>query len=191
MPSTTNTATNVSTGKPNKAGAIFYAPLGTTLPTDADSAKDAAFVPLGYVSEDGLTNDNSPESTQLKAWGGDTVLNMQTDRPDSFKLTLIEILNADVLKAVYGSNNVTVDANGNISVKVNADDLGSGCWIIDMIMRGDRKKRIVIPNGTISALDTITYKDDTAVGYGITITDIPDQDGNYHYEYTKAATPSA
>lgn len=182
-----NTATNVSTGKPSKAGAIFYAPLGTTLPTDADTTLAAGFVALGYVSEDGLTNDNSPESDQVKAWGGDTVLNMQTDRPDSFGLTLIEVLNADVLKAVYGDSNVTVDNDGNITVQVTADDMGSGSWVIDMLMRGNRKKRIVIPNGTISKLGTISYKDDEAVGYEITITDVPDSTGVYHYEYLKAA----
>lgn len=186
-----NTATNVSTGKPNKSGAIFFSPLGTTLPTSADADKDGAFVALGYVSEDGLENDNSPESSQIKAWGGDTVLNVQTDRPDSFKFTLLEVLNVDVLKTVYGSDNVTVDGSGNITVKATADDLGSGSWIIDMILRGNRKKRIVIPNGTISELGSISYKDDDAVGYEVTITDVPDGDGVYHYEYIKAATPSA
>ena len=183
-----NTATNVSTGKPNKSGAIFFAPLGTTLPTDADATKDAAFVALGYVSEDGLTNDNSPESSQIKAWGGDTVLNMQTERPDSFSFTLLEVLNEDVLKAVYGDSNVIVDdQTGSITVKATADELNGGSWIIDMIMRGGRKKRIVIPNGTISELGTITYKDDEAVGYQLTITDVPDASGVYHYEYIKGA----
>lgn len=185
-----NIATNVSTGKPNKSGAIFFAPLGTTLPTDADSAKDVAFVPLGYVSEDGLENDNSPESDQVKAWGGDTVLNLQTDRPDSFHFTLIEVLNVNVLKTVYGDSNVVVDGSGNITVKATADDLSSGSWVIDMVMRGNRKKRIVIPNGTLSELGTISYKDDEAVGYELTLTDFPDATGVYHYEYIKAAMPS-
>ena len=188
--STTNVATNVTTGKPNKSGAIFFAPLGTSLPTSADDTLAAAFKALGYVSEDGLTNDNSPESDQVKAWGGDTVLNMQTDRPDSFGLTLLEVLNENVLKAVYGGSNVTVGGNGDITVKATADDLGSGSWVVDMILRGNRKKRIVIPNGTISELGTITYKDDEAVGYELTITDVPDSAGVYHYEYIKAAGSS-
>ena len=186
-----NNANNVSTGKPNKTGAIYFAPLGTTLPTSADDARDEAFKNLGYVSEDGLTNDNRPESDQIKAWGGDTVINNQKERPDSFQFTLLESLNVDVLKTVYGADNVIIDASGNITVKATADELSSGSWVIDMKMRNDRKKRIVIPNGTISELGTITYKDDEAVGYQLTITDVPDASGVYHYEYIKAATPSA
>ena len=88
---------------------------------------------------------------------------MQTERPDSFSFTLLEVLNEDVLKAVYGDSNVIVDdQTGSITVKATADELNGGSWIIDMIMRGGRKKRIVIPNGTISELGTITYKDDEA-----------------------------
>ena len=185
-----NTATNVSTGKPAKAGAIFVAPLGTALPTDTDTALNVAFKALGYVSEDGLTNDNSPESDKVKAWGGDTVLNMQTDRPDTFGFTLLEVLNVDVLKTVYGDANVTVDASGNIHIEATADELDAYSWVIDMVLRGSRKKRIVIPNGTISELGTITYKDDEATGYEITLTNVPDSNGTYHHEYIKAASAS-
>ena len=183
-----NTATNVTVGKPKVGGAIYVAPLGSTLPTDSSTALDAAFVCLGYVSEDGVTNNNSPESDNVKAWGGDTVLVLQTDRPDSFSLTLLETMNEDVLKAVYGSANVTVDAQDNITVKATADAMEGQAWVIEMVLRGDRAKRIVIPNGTISELGEIAYKDDEAAGYNITISDVPDSTGVYHYEYIAAAS---
>ena len=184
------TATNVTVGKPKVGGAVHWAPLETTLPTSATASLDAAFVDLGYVSEDGLTNNNSPESDTVKAWGGDTVLSLQTDRPDTFSLTLLEAMNADVLKTVYGSDNVVEDASGNLTVKATAQDMPSGVWVFDMILKGGRAKRIVVPNGTISELGDIVYKDDEAVGYNITITDVPDTDGVYHYEYITADVPS-
>lgn len=185
------TATNVTVGKPKVGGAVHWAPLGTALPTSATEALNAAFVDLGYVSEDGLTNNNSPESDTVKAWGGDTVLNMQTDRPDTFALKLIEAMNEDVLKTIYGSSNVTADGDGNLTVKATAQDMISGAWVFDMILKGGRAKRIVVPNGTISELGEIVYKDDEAVGYDITITDVPDTNGVYHYEYITATAPSA
>lgn len=184
-------ATKVSVGKPKVGGAIHWAPIGSTLPQSATASLDAAFKELGYVSEDGLTNNNSPESDTVKAWGGDTVLNLQTDRPDTFALTLLESLNTDVLKTIYGSSNVTVDGSGNITVKATAGEMPSGAWVFDMILKGGRAKRIVVPNGTISELGEIVYKDDEAVGYNVTITDVPDTNGVYHYEYVTATAPSA
>ena len=53
------TVSNVSTGKPNVAGAIFCAPIGTTLPTDTTTTLDAAFKEMGYAAEDGVVNTNS------------------------------------------------------------------------------------------------------------------------------------
>jgi hypothetical protein len=64
-----NTATNVTVGKPNVSGAVYRAPIGTTLPTDATTALDPAFVSLGYVSEDGLSNNNELSVEATKAWG--------------------------------------------------------------------------------------------------------------------------
>lgn len=184
------TATNVSTGKPKVTGAVYRAPLGTTLPTDAISALNSAFKHLGYVSEDGVVNSNSPETDNIKAWGGDTVLGLQTEKPDTYKMTLIEVLNKDVLEAVYTTENVSGTLETGITVKANAKEMEEACWVIDMVLRGNVFKRHVLPDAKISELGDITYKDDEAIGYEITLMAMMDSSGQSHYEYIKKVSSS-
>ena len=174
---------NVSTAKPKIGGAIYTAPLGTQVPTDATSELDVAFKGLGYISEDGFVNTNTPDSDSINAWGGDTVAVIQNSKEDTFQYTLIEALNVEVLKEVYGRDNVTGDLETGISVKSDSKEYEPHILVVDMVLKNKVLKRIVIPNGTISEMGDITYADGDAVGYETTLTASPDESGNSHYEY--------
>ena len=180
------TATNVTTGKRRVDGGIYFAPSGTTLPTNATATLANTFKNLGYISEDGVTNSQSRETTEIKEWGGGVVDNPQTGFTDTFQFTLIESLNTDTLKAIYGDANVT-ESSGAITVTVKAAEAPSGVWVIDMIQKGNKLKRIVIPNGKVSELGDVVYKADEAVGYDVTIAANLDSSGNTHYEYIASA----
>lgn len=187
-----NDAKNVSAGKPKITGAIHVAPVGAPLPVDPIEELDPSFRGLGYCSDQGLTNGTNLEVTKIKAWGGDTVLIIQTSKEDTFQFVLIEIKNVDVLKFVYGMANVSGDLNSGITIKVNNKDVDQVSIVIDMILSGNTLKRVVIPTASLSNVEDIVYNDEGAVGYGTTVDCIPDAEGNTHYEYMIAAgTPSA
>lgn len=184
-----NNAENVSVGKPKVGGAIFRAPAGTNLPTDVKTALAAAFASVGYISDSGVVNSNSPSSSDVKAWGGDRVGSYQTEKPDTFKFTMLESLRDTVLKAVYGDDNVTGTLISGLTVKSNSDDQASCAWVIDMILNGGYLKRVVIPSAKVTAVGDITYVDGQPISYEVTLSAAPDSSGNTHYEYL--AAPSA
>ena len=109
------------------------------------------------------------------------MLSLMTERPDTFQCTLIEALNVEVLKTVYGADNVTGTLETGITVKASADDLPFYAYVVEMVLKNNVKKRVVIPCGTVTSVGDITYADGTAVGYQTTITAIADTDGKTHY----------
>ena len=155
-------ATKVTAAKPKVGGAIWRAPLGTPLPTDAKTKLDKAFKCLGYASEDGVTNSN----------------------------TLLEALNVEVLKSVYGDSNVTGTLETGITVQANSQEQADCSWVIEMVMKNKAVKRIVIPDAAVTAVGDITYAK-SAVGYNTTLTAVPDAQGNTHYEYILGGTAAA
>lgn len=184
---------NVTPGKPRVNGAIFRAPAGTPVPTDAISQLDTAFKELGYVNDQGVKNANTAEKNKVYAWGGSAVMNSTTQKPDDWTFTLIEALNPNVLKTVYGDNNVIVSEDEKqISVMATAEDLEECIFVIDMALTNNALKRIVIPKAELGNVAEIAYVDNQPIGYNITVSAYYDAAGKSHYEYIqKAAADTA
>lgn len=168
-----NVVANVSAGKPNASGAIWWAPLNSTLPPDATTALDAAFACLGYVSEDGLTHSKSKDVETVHAWGGDAVLATETNHTETFQFTLIEILNTEVLEFIYGSGNVSGTLATGITVKANTTEAANCVLVIELAQRNGAVARYVLPNAKLTELGDVTYTDTAAVGYPATVTALP------------------
>lgn len=174
---------NVTFSKPgtsaNKSGYIWVAPLGTTSPTDATSELDEAFVGLGYLSEDGLTEPASLSAgDDIVAAGGDTVAQADPTFSKTWTGTCIEALNEDLLKVAYGSANVTVEQassakDGSITVKEQASELEHHVIVIDEMLKGGRKRRNVMTDATFLITGDISHVHTALVNFEFTINAYP------------------
>lgn len=183
MPTGANSVSNVTAGKPKIGGSIYRAPLDTDVPTDAITALGTEFKCLGYVSDEGVTNANTRETEEIKAWGGDTVANPQTSKTDTLKMTLIEFMNVEALKAYFGDKNVTGTIDTGIHIKSNSGELERAVWVVEMIAAGDYPHRYVIPDGKVTETEDISYVDNDVAGLGLTIRAYPDANGDTHHQY--------
>lgn len=182
------TKANVTTGKRGVNGGIYWAPIGTNLPTDATTTLAAAFKNVGFVGEDGVTNSKSRETMEIKEWGGETVVSEVTSQSETYKWKSIEYLNTDTLKAVYGTSNVAVNT-GDIAILVKAGTYGRGVWCIDTAVNGGRLQRIVIPNGVITEIGDIVYVGNDVTAFDITLAcDFDETLGGTSKIYISAAT---
>lgn len=182
-----NNPKNVSVGKPMADGAVFVAPSGTAVPTDATTPLAEAFLNVGFISEDGVTNAIETETEEIKAWGGDIVLEPQTSRKETFAYTMIET-NEVSMKQAFGEENVNVGEDGSISVVHNGKEKSEYVYVIEVLMTGNRVKRQVIPRGKVTELGEIVYVDNEPIGYETTISALVDDSGNTAYEYIAAIT---
>lgn len=180
-----NNKGNVSAGKPKITGAIHVAPTGTALPTDATTALNEAFKCVGYIDQNGLKNNNTPNTEAVRAWGGDVVLELFNSADDKFKFGMIEVTNKDVLSLVYGSGNVKGDLSTGLTITANNNPKDAVSVVVEMVLNSKILKRIVIPAAYVTAVDEISYVDNGAITYGTELTCLADDAGNTHYEYLK------
>lgn len=184
-------ATNVTAGKPKTSGAVFTAPVGSTLPTDAVTAINSiseAYKDLGYVSEDGLTESISITTSAIKEWGGSIVLITQDEKTATFKFKLIEYLNKEVQKFANGDANVSGTLEAGMKISVTDVDTDERVLVFWQILRGGIPLRIVVPRGKITAIGDIVYKGNDAVAYDLTVQAIKNDSGQYYDKYIGGAS---
>lgn len=163
-------------------GAVYVAPEGTTLPTDATEALDGAFEELGFMDESGVVETQGTQVTNIKAWQNSAVVRkIQTEHDLTYAFTAMET-NDVVLETYYGNFAAGV-------VEVKGDVAANLVWVIDVI-DGDNETRIVVPEGQITSPGAVTYGAADAVKYPMTLSAFPDDDGVKAYIYFSTAGAS-
>ena len=182
-------STEVTVGSAAVTGAIYVAPKGTTLPTDASTSLAAAWKLLGFTSDAGVHISESSNNTSIVAWEGRTeVYNLRTQYSESVVFTPIQC-NADVAKLTWGDGNVTV-GTGTILEKHTGKTLDPVCIVIETVPRENIVKRYC---GTFQLVER---GEQTMDGTGIdhrqlTFHAIADENGVTMYEYTAITASGA
>lgn len=153
-------------------GGVSFAPAATAIPSTVDEVLNVAFADLGFVSDAGTVEAIGTSSNKIKNWKGDTVREVQTEHTLTYKFVLIQT-NADTEDVFYG---------GDPSAGIEGIQGTRGAWVID-VFDGDEQIRIAIPDGQVTARGDVSYKNDSAIAYEITITCYPDDTAKKAYKY--------
>jgi hypothetical protein len=144
-------------------GKVYVAPTSATAPTASDSTL-TGFSELGYVSADGITVSHDRSTSQIRAWqNSDLVREVATEATTTYALMLLES-NEDVIETYFGASIV----DGKIEVNPSSTG-GRKSWVIDVV-DGSDVIRHYIPTGEVTAVESQTFANGEAIGYGITIT---------------------
>lgn len=179
-------AAEVGVGSALVTGAVWVAPKGTSLPTDASTALSGTYKLLGFTSDAGVTISETRTNQSIKAWEGHAeVYNVVTEYTESVSFTPIQI-NQDVAELTWGPGNVTVATN-KITAKHTADTLEPVVIVIETAPRDNIVKRYC---GTFQLTERgdITLDGTQVDGRALTFNAIPDSNGVTMFEYT-AITP--
>jgi hypothetical protein len=150
-------------------GNVYLAAVGTTAPTDLDTAWAAGWADLGYLSEDGVSMEYSTDTTDINAWQSlSPVRKVLTSVDMTLGFTALE-LKTSTVKLYFPSSTMT-DVSGTvhklaIPAAPEPDERAIGLEWID----GDVKNRLIIPRGEVTERGAITIGRSDAVGLEMTI----------------------
>ena len=177
-------ATKVGVGSAKATGAIWVAPQGTALPTNATDALGQDFTLLGFTSDAGVQVSESVSTDAIRAWEGHTeVYNVQTEYTESVSFMPIQC-NQDVAELTWGADWVEVDqTTGAIHAKHHAGTLDPVVIVIETTPRSNIVKRYC---GTFQLTERGEQTmDGSAVdGRNLTFNAIADVNGVTMHEHT-------
>lgn len=177
-------ATQVGVGAAKATGAIWVAPHGTELPTDATTALPDVWKLLGFTSDAGVQISESSSNDTIRAWEGRTeVYNVRTEYTESVSFMPIQC-NSDVAKIQWGENMVDVDAQtGAIHAKHHGKTLEPVAIVIETVPRETMVKRYTC-NAQLTERGEQAMDGTQVDGRQLTFNALGDEEGVTMHEHT-------
>lgn len=145
-------------------GQVYVAPLGTALPTTTTGALNAAFLGLGYLTEDGVSWSVARETQDFPAWQSfDPVRTAMTGRTVQATFSLQQ-WNEDTVPLAFGGGAIT-GTTPNYKYELPDPEQGTDerSVVID-VQDGTETIRFVLPRGlVVESVETQFQRGATAV----------------------------
>lgn len=165
----------------------------TTVITSATSSiSGVGTVNYGYISDSGITVSTDRSTKKIEAFQNAATVRVTAGAASaSYKLTLLQN-SKEARELYYGS---AEDANGHIAW--NAAKMTRGHFVFDYLdseYEGDATGflygRHDIPRGQITEVGDLVFKNGEAIGFEVTLTAYPDENGVVAHVYTATGTVS-
>ncbi len=149
------------------SGMFYTAPANTALPTYPGDDL-TAWTHVGDIDADGITF-TPRDSDTLKNWAGQPKRVIPGADPATVKAKIMDTTKS-VLKAVFGSVVETpATADHGKLLTVDMDDKPAPAAFLFVMKDGDDMKILGTSNGLISELGDVTFKNDEAIEWDVTI----------------------
>ena len=175
-------------------GAGWTAPLGTSSPGDPDVQPLSPWLPLGAVSEDGLTQGFDEDSQSFTPWGFTAPIRTTiTQSLRTFSLTVWETGRVIVQSLQYRIPTADlVPTSGLTTFAETASPVPDRRAFWFVVLDGDTFKRgFFVPEGEITERSDVSHKQDEVAGFEWTITAYPDEAGNTVYHADRVPETAA
>lgn len=163
-------STDISKVRVGLTGAISRGVVGSAVPTDATTAIDAAYTDSGAISEDGITLSlpDGGNKTTIKMWqNGAQVRTLRTTSEDLPQLHFVMLETSKANVELYFGATVTQTAtHGTFDYTVKLAT--AYAYVLD-VLDGANHHRFHIPSGVKASVGDLVYKNDTPIGYEVTL----------------------
>lgn len=175
MANNANLVVGTAAGGSDSLGLSWWAPTGTTAPTDESGALNAAFKDGGGISEEGLSLAMSETSKKIKFYGSQlSQRTIITDAETTFKIKFMEV-NATSM-AVYWRKTlgsiVPAASTGKFSIMHGTASVQFYSAVFDVV-DGVNKLRMYCPRLEVTNRDDLTIGNGNELSWGAELTAYP------------------
>lgn len=145
------------------SGQVYVAPVGTTLPVNPTASLNAAFVGLGYITEDGAALSVAPEIQDVMAWQSRQAVRRELVSQEVTATFALLQWNETNIVFAFGGGSVTTPAGGIYRYELPTDGaLDERCVILEAI-DGAVHERIILPRCNVTdAVETNFVRNDAS-----------------------------